>query len=41
VVVHRMRAADLALADTMGFEPGNITVEADGLAIEFVPRASR
>jgi hypothetical protein len=41
VVVHRLRPADLALADTMGLEPGNITVEADGLAIEFVPRASR
>jgi hypothetical protein len=41
VVVHRLRPGDLALADTMGFEPGDITVEADGLAIEFVPRASR
>jgi hypothetical protein len=41
VVVHRLRPGDLALADTMGFEPGDITVEADGLAIEFVPRALR
>ena len=41
VVVHRLRPGDLALADTMGFEPGDITVEANGLAIEFVPRAAR
>jgi hypothetical protein len=41
VVVHRLRASDLAVADTMGFEPGNITVEADGLVIGFVPRAMR
>lgn len=41
VVVHRLRPGDLALADTMGFEPGTITVESGGLAIEFVPRASR
>jgi len=37
VVVHRLRPGDLALADTMGFAPGDITVEADGLSIRFVP----
>ena len=37
VVVHRLRPGDLALADTMGFEPGAITVESDGLSIQFVP----
>jgi hypothetical protein len=41
VVVHRLRPADLALADTMGFEPGDITVHADGLSIRFVPRPLR
>jgi hypothetical protein len=41
VVVHRLRPADLALADTMGLQPGDITVEPGGLAIDFVPRASR
>jgi hypothetical protein len=37
VVVHRLRPGDLALADTMGFEPGDIKVERDGLSIRFVP----
>jgi hypothetical protein len=37
VVVHRLRPGDLALADTMGFEPGAIIVEPDGLSIQFVP----
>jgi hypothetical protein len=37
VVVHRLRPADLALTDTMGFEPGQITVEPNGLSIQFVP----
>jgi hypothetical protein len=41
VVVHRLRPGDLALADTMGFEPGEITVEPDGLSIHFVARALR
>jgi hypothetical protein len=41
VVVHRLRPGDLALAETMGFEPGEITVEPGGLAIRFVPRALR
>lgn len=37
VVVHRLRPRDLALAETMGFEPGEITVQRDGLSIHFVP----
>jgi hypothetical protein len=37
VVVHRLRPADLALADTMGFAPGDIVVEPGGLLIQFVP----
>lgn len=41
VVVHRLRPSDLALADTMGFEPGSITVEPGGLSIGFVPRSLR
>jgi hypothetical protein len=38
VVLHTLRPQDLALADTMGFEPGDITVTADGLVIGFVPQ---
>ena len=38
VVLHQLQPRDLALADTMGFEPGGITVQADGLSIGFVPR---
>ena len=41
VVLHRLRPQDLALAHTMGFEPGPITVVEDGLVIGFVPRESR
>ncbi len=35
VVLHQLGAKDLALADTMGLEPGNITVTADGLVVDF------
>ncbi|MDP3759241.1 MAG: DUF1439 domain-containing protein [Ramlibacter sp.] len=38
VVLHTLRAQDLALATTMGFEPGEITVTPQGLAVRFVPR---
>lgn len=38
VVLHTLRPQDLALADTMGFEPGSINVTADGLVIGFVPK---
>lgn len=37
VVLHKLRQEDLALANTMGFEPGAITVTPDGLEIGFVP----
>lgn len=41
VVLHTLRPQDLALANTMGLEPGAITVAADGLVIGFVPREAR
>jgi hypothetical protein len=40
VVLHTLRPQDLALAATMGFEPGEITVTPQGLAVRFVPCAS-
>ena len=40
-VLHKLRPQDLLLADTMGLEPGSITVTADGLLIGFVPKAQR
>ena len=41
VVLHTLRPQDLALANTMGFEPGTITVTDNGLLIGFVPREPR
>jgi hypothetical protein len=38
LVVHQLQPKDLALADTMGLEPGAITVAADGLVIGFVAK---
>jgi hypothetical protein len=38
LVVHQLQPKDLALADTMGLEPGDITVVADGLVVGFVPK---
>lgn len=38
VVLHTLRPQDLALATTMGFEPGEIAVTPQGLAVRFVPR---
>jgi hypothetical protein len=38
VVLHRFTARELALADTMGFEPKQITVVEDGLVISFGPK---
>jgi hypothetical protein len=38
VVVHQLNPKDLALADTMGLEPGEITVAEDGLVVGFVPK---
>ena len=39
VVLHRLRPQDLALPDSMGLQPGNITVTNEGLTIAFVPKA--
>jgi hypothetical protein len=36
VVVHHLRPRDLALADAMGLQPGDITVTRDGLRVGFV-----
>ena len=41
VVLHRLRPRDLALADAMGLQPGDITVTADGLLIGFVAKEGR
>jgi hypothetical protein len=38
VVLHQLQPRDLALADTMGLQPGSITVDADGLSIGFVSK---
>jgi hypothetical protein len=38
LVVHQLQPKDLALADTMGLEPGDITVAADGLVVGFIPK---
>jgi hypothetical protein len=36
VVLHHLRPRDLALADAMGLQPGDITVTPEGLRIGFV-----
>lgn len=41
VVLHRLRARDLALADAMGLQPGEITVTPDALVIGFVAKQAR
>lgn len=38
VVLHQLQPKDLALADGLGLEPGEITVTAQGLVIGFVPK---
>jgi len=38
VVLHQLRPQDLALADVVGLQPGNITVTDAGLVIGFVPK---
>ena len=38
LVLHQLRPEDLALADTMGLQPGAIHVESAGLVVEFVPK---
>ncbi len=39
LVLHRFTDRELALPETMGFEPGEVTVLQDGLEIEFRPKA--
>ena len=41
VVVHRLNPQDLVLPDSMGLEPGAITVTAKGLVIGFVNKPPR
>ena len=41
VVLHRFTPRELALPETMGFEPGTVTVLEDGLEVGFVPKARR
>jgi hypothetical protein len=41
VALHRLRRSDLALADTMGLQPGRITVTSEGLEIGFVAKQER
>jgi hypothetical protein len=38
VVVHRLQPSDLALPDSLGMQPGSITVTDTGLMIGFVPK---
>jgi hypothetical protein len=38
VVVHTLRAQDLALPDALGMQPGSMTVTDEGLTIGFVPK---
>ena len=38
VVVHRLQPSDLALPNSMGLQPGSITVTDTGLVIGFVPK---
>jgi hypothetical protein len=41
LVLHRFTARDLALPDTMGFEPSTLTVVADGVLVEFREKRMR
>lgn len=41
VVLHRLQPRDLALADAMGLQPGDITVTPDALVIGFVAKQAR
>lgn len=38
VVLHQLQAKDLALADSLGLQPGRMTVTPRGLVIELAPR---
>lgn len=41
VILHQFSERELALPDTMGFEPGRLTVLDDGLLVEFAPKLRR
>ncbi|MDB5744683.1 MAG: putative transrane protein [Polaromonas sp.] len=41
LVLHQLRAQDLALPDAMGLQPGSITVTARGLTIGFIAKPPR
>ena len=41
IVLHKLTPADLALADTMGFEPEEIRVVDEGLVVFFGPKQRR
>jgi hypothetical protein len=41
VVLHQFAPGELALPDTMGFEPDKLTVVDDGLFVEFRPKQRR
>ena len=41
VVLHQLRPQDLSLADSMGLQPGSITVTPQGLVIGFVAKQPR
>ena len=38
VVLHRLSRGELAVPDSLGLEPGKITVEGQGLELSFVPK---
>jgi len=38
VVVHRLTPRELAVPDSLGLQPGDITVQGDGVVIWFVPK---
>jgi hypothetical protein len=41
IILHRFSRRELAVPDSLGLEPGKITVEDRGLDLSFVPRALR
>jgi len=41
LVLHRFTSGELALPDTMGFEPGTLTVVEDGVLVVFRPKLRR
>ncbi|MEJ7931649.1 DUF1439 domain-containing protein [Ramlibacter sp. AN1015] len=41
IVLHTFSSSELALPETMGFQPGRLTVVGDGLVVEFEPKTRR